>query len=621
MDRGAGPCLSRSTERAREAPKERTMRSPTPNPFQMIALDAIHESPLNPRKTFDEAALQELAESIKAHGLMQPVRVRPVKVAGGGRVMGDYELVFGHRRVRAARLAGLTEIRAEVVELTDEQVLEVQLVENAKREDIPALEEADAIHRLHKQFGHSVEDIAGKIKKSASTVRSRLKLAAIGPEARKAITDGELQPQVGLLLARIADPKLQAQATKEVLEGDSRWDRKGEPLSYRAALQLIHHKYMLELAKAPFDTEDATLCPKAGACTGCPKRTDAQPDLFAEAAAGHAMCIDPPCFKSKEDAHWERLKMQAKERGQKVLSETETKKVFPYGHLDYSAPYVECESKPYQDNKHRTVKQLLSKAKDLDVKVILARAPSGEVKELIAKDDLPKVLKAAGINARAAPVDTYEAKHRKELAKMREAKRAIKPVVDAAVARLVKHAEIHKPDEKFWGLLVGALMEAHFFKIDDIVKRRGLGDVEFEDVVSGMQEKDLRGLALELALPVNWVSGEGGKVEDEFESHCKDFGIDLTKLQDEIAAEQEIAKADTFSVFPGGDWTLSQAGDPKAHAYLYGTPEVSLCGAKLGTGCQPPKKSDRGCSMCRLKADAIRETARFPKSKKKGKAA
>src|SRR5690349_17174572 len=109
---------------------------PTPPLFDLIAIDSIDESSTNPRKTFDKKELDELAEDIKIHGVLQPVLVRPRGVR--------YELVFGTRRLRAARAAGLKIIPSTVRELDDATALELQIVENAKRADIHPLEEAEA---------------------------------------------------------------------------------------------------------------------------------------------------------------------------------------------------------------------------------------------------------------------------------------------------------------------------------------------------------------------------------------------------------------------------------------------------------------------------------------------
>ena len=123
-----------------------------PHVVQEIALDLIDPSPFQPRRTFEAAALEELAQSIRAQGVLEAIRVR----AGEP---GRYELVYGERRTRAARLAGLTTIPAQIREMTDEQVLDAQLAENGQREAVPPLEDADAYAVARDRFKLSTEEI------------------------------------------------------------------------------------------------------------------------------------------------------------------------------------------------------------------------------------------------------------------------------------------------------------------------------------------------------------------------------------------------------------------------------------------------------------------------------
>ena len=136
--------------------------------FQYLALDTIHESTTNPRRTFDEGKLLELAESIKHHGLIQPVTVRPNSEG--------FELIAGARRYRAAQLAELFSIPARIVEIDDTQALEWQLVENAQRADIHPYEEAQGFQRLLDLPGYDVATLVEKSGKSASHIYARLSL-------------------------------------------------------------------------------------------------------------------------------------------------------------------------------------------------------------------------------------------------------------------------------------------------------------------------------------------------------------------------------------------------------------------------------------------------------------
>lgn len=138
-----------------------------------------------PRKVFDEGALQELAESIAQHGVLQPLLVRPMKDGG-------YQLVAGERRWRASRLAGLTEVPVIIKELTDSQVAELALVENLQRENLNPLEEAYGYKELGDKFGYTQEKISQVVGKSRSAVANALRLLTLADGVLKLINEGKL---------------------------------------------------------------------------------------------------------------------------------------------------------------------------------------------------------------------------------------------------------------------------------------------------------------------------------------------------------------------------------------------------------------------------------------------
>lgn len=302
--------------------------------FAHIPLDKIVTSLTNPRKTFDPVRLHELADSIKASGVHQPVLVRPLPAS---RVQDTshldprptFELVSGERRYRASKIANAKTIPAMVRALTDDQVLEIQLVENLQRDDLQPLEEAEGydllMHRPEAD-GHpalTVDQLAAKIGKSRSYVYARLALLRLGPDGREALRLGKLDASRALLIARIPSTKLQADALGNIV------DHRSGPLSVRDAAALIERQYMLRLSGATFKITDAELVPKAGSCRECPKRTGADPDLFAD-VKGADVCTDPPCFKAKADAHQERSLKAARESGAKIIEGREAKSLIPH---------------------------------------------------------------------------------------------------------------------------------------------------------------------------------------------------------------------------------------------------------------------------------------------------
>lgn len=168
---------------------------------QLAPLDRVIPSKTNPRHTFDQAKLAELTESVRRHGVLQPILVRP-KGAG-------FELVAGERRYRAAKAAGLAEVPASVRELSDVAVLELQVIENLQREDIHPLEEAQGYRRLLETKEYTVARIAERIGRSAVYVYDRVKLLKLTKEAQALFMDGKITAGHAVILARLkpADQK------------------------------------------------------------------------------------------------------------------------------------------------------------------------------------------------------------------------------------------------------------------------------------------------------------------------------------------------------------------------------------------------------------------------------
>ncbi|MBE9608215.1 ParB/RepB/Spo0J family partition protein [Chitinilyticum piscinae] len=153
--------------------------------LQTLSVMALTAGKYQPRSQFDPEALQELADSIRAQGLMQPVLVRP---------LGDerYEIIAGERRWRAAQLAGLTEISALVRDIPDEAALAMALIENIQRENLNALEEATGLQRLIDEFGMTHESAAEAVGKSRATVTNLLRLLSLSEPVRDMLMDGQL---------------------------------------------------------------------------------------------------------------------------------------------------------------------------------------------------------------------------------------------------------------------------------------------------------------------------------------------------------------------------------------------------------------------------------------------
>ena len=164
-----------------------------------------------PRKLFDEDALSELADSIREHGVIQPLTVRKLS-------SGYYQIIAGERRWRAARLAGLTEIPAVVIEADDQKAAELALVENLQREDLNPMEEAAGYQSLIQTYHMTQEEAARRVGKSRSAVANAMRLLDLSPALQELVTDGQLSAGHARALLPLS-PGLRAEAAKAVIDG------------------------------------------------------------------------------------------------------------------------------------------------------------------------------------------------------------------------------------------------------------------------------------------------------------------------------------------------------------------------------------------------------------------
>jgi ParB/RepB/Spo0J family partition protein len=283
----------------------------SPGLYGDYELARIRKSPDN-RKRFNELALQELAASIKAMGVAQPILIRPVTPTEDA--PEGFEIVAGERRYRASIIAGMTTIPAVVRILSDLDAAKLRILENLQREDPHPMEEAEGYQLLMLQHGFTADQLADEVKKSRAYIYGRLKLCALTPEVREQFLDEKISASTALLIARIPVPALQVRALTEVTAPDA-WTK--EAMSYRKAAQHIQDRYTLDLNKAIFALTDAKLLGSAGACTKCPKRAGNQPEIFQGVSAD--VCTDPDCFAEKQAAQHAATLVQANQKGIPIL--------------------------------------------------------------------------------------------------------------------------------------------------------------------------------------------------------------------------------------------------------------------------------------------------------------
>jgi ParB/RepB/Spo0J family partition protein len=363
--------------------------------FATPRLDAIAPSLTNPRKTFDPARLDELTASIKASGVHQPVLLRPLppnRLQDTAHLSPrpEFELVAGERRWRASKAAGLDTIPAMVRAMTDEEVLEIQVVENLQRDDLTALEEAQGYEVLMQHSGITAEQVAEKIGKSRTYVFNRLKLMDLGQDGREALRMGMLDASKALLLARIPDTTLQVKALQEIL-------RPNHPegvMSARMAGDWIRSRYMLKLEQAPFNMGDTSFV--QGSCSGCLKRTGAAPDIFAD-VKGADVCTDPSCYDNKVQVHRTRVRDALEEDGHKVIDEREAKEIMPYA-MSAVVGYARLDDHRDSPTDRSLREELASVLDSGELKPVMVANPhkDGELIACIPEEEMARWLTKAG---------------------------------------------------------------------------------------------------------------------------------------------------------------------------------------------------------------------------------
>lgn len=176
-----------------------------------LPLDKIIPNPYQPRKRFDKLALEELSKSILKYGIMQPLNVRYIN----GMI---YELVAGERRLRAAKIAGLTEVPVIIVNISDKDSAAIALIENIQRENLSFFEEAEGYQSLMVDFGYTQDEIADLMGKSQSTVANKLRILRLNRNIKNIIIDENLTERHARALLKLNDEKLQEEVLKKVIK-------------------------------------------------------------------------------------------------------------------------------------------------------------------------------------------------------------------------------------------------------------------------------------------------------------------------------------------------------------------------------------------------------------------
>jgi ParB family transcriptional regulator, chromosome partitioning protein len=181
------------------------------NGVRMVSVDMVSPNPRQPRNSMNPGELKELTESVREHGVLQPLIVTP------GDAGGRYVLIAGERRLQAARLAGLAAVPVIVREATDQQRLELAIIENVQRSDLSALEEAEAYRQLAEDFELSHEEIAGRVGKSRVTVTNTLRLLKLPDSVKNALIERRIAEGHARALLALPTPEAQTAALRTVV--------------------------------------------------------------------------------------------------------------------------------------------------------------------------------------------------------------------------------------------------------------------------------------------------------------------------------------------------------------------------------------------------------------------
>lgn len=206
-----------------------------------ISVNNIRPNPYQPRRVFDKLMLDELANSIKEFGIMQPVSVRRINDE-------NYELIAGERRLRASKIAGLTEIPAIIIDVNDKDSAVIALIENLQRENLNYIEEAEGYYNLINDYDLTQDEVAKQVGKSQSTIANKLRLLRLSNNVKKVLLDNSLSERHARALLKLPDEELQLSILNKVVE-QSLNVKKTEELIDRTLNRLIEQVNKKDKAK------------------------------------------------------------------------------------------------------------------------------------------------------------------------------------------------------------------------------------------------------------------------------------------------------------------------------------------------------------------------------------
>ena len=499
--------------------------------FQEIPIGQLTESKTNPRRTFEEGALKDLAASIRQKGILQPLLVRPW--AGG------FEIVAGARRFRAAKQAGLERVPAYVRELNDDQALEAQVIENLQRQDVHALEEAEGYREILRRGKYDVEELAAAVNRSKSYIYMRMKLCDLVPEAKKLFLEEGMTPAHAEKMARL-QPADQKRVLNELFaeDFDRAMQRKTRrQISHRDMVDWIQRNVFLDLDKAPWKKDDELLLPKAGACAVCPKRAGAQRDLFPEVSKA-STCTDRGCYEEKLGAYVRKRRSELVGEGFKAppLLSAEY----------YVSPKTGSGEKVLGEHDYRLVEAKKGKTCPSMTKGVFVDGRRVGQVTAVCTDGRCATHRGPGCAAPKPPTPAEKERRKRELLKLRiqretrkEILRAIAKKVYSQPAGLELRAVAAACASRLWHDVLKRLFE---YKGWEPKKKKFRMDFEpvVREKVAAMSFNEVRAFLVEIALAPEldaegsgWRRGSG----DDLLASAKAWGVDPKAIERKVAED------------------------------------------------------------------------------------
>jgi ParB family chromosome partitioning protein len=510
--------------------------------YRDLPLGVLTESTTNPRRIFDETGLKELATSIRAHGVLEPLLVRP-------RTERSFEIVAGARRFRAAKLAEANTVPVRIKNFTDAEALESQLIENLQRQDVHPLDEAQGFRALLnlEEPKYSIEQIAVKTGKSPAYIAQRLKLTELIPAVVEAFAKDEIGVGHAMLLAKL-QPQQQVEALPNCYQEQFGGARKSKPilLPVRHLQEWVEHNILLILKEAPFDTKDAELVPAAGSCLDCPKRTGHNKLLFADVRQD--ACTDPACYSAKVSAHVQKTiatKPKIVQISTRFGGEQEGSTTLPRN------KYVEIRQDKPEKKEQRDWPQYKT-CKFTTEAIVTEGAEKGEVRKICANPDCPvHHPKKQRTQADATFKAEQDKRRREEALAQATGLRVLGAIVEAVPVRLMKR------DLLFVVERISAVLDERRLAI--ILRQHNLGkpnkatDAPAKLLSAFLRKADestLGRMLVELAVLQAAASpNESSKtLRDAAEFYKVDVGAITTKVKQEFATKDKAKAAKTAAI-------------------------------------------------------------------------